>query len=380
MDNRCIVHLDMDTFFVSVEVKNDSRLIGKPVLIGGSSDRAVVASCSYEARNFGVRSGMPMKHALRLCPEAIIRRGDIDLYSKESELITQIITEGAPLVEKASIDEHYLDVSGMDKWIGTVQWTKELRRKIMRESGLPVSCGISINKSVAKIATGEAKPNNEKWVIIGGEKLFMAPLPVRKIPGVGPEMSKDLAIRGVKEISQLQALSVDFMEATFNKPGVAAWQKANAIDDAPVVPFREQKSMSKETTFQVDTTDTEFLKRTIMAMVAQLAFELRQQQKLTSCVTIKIRYSDMNTYTTDAAINYTALDDLLMSKAVELFNKLYDRRMLVRLVGVKLSRFVSGNYQIDLFSDTKSNLSLYDTLDKIRKRFGFDAIVKASIL
>jgi len=378
--SRSIVHFDMDTFFVSVEIKNDSSLKGKPVLIGGSSDRAVVSSCSYEARSFGVSSGMPMKQALRLCPQALIRRGDMELYSKESEQITQIILDQAPLSEKASIDEHYLDVSGMDKWIGTVQWIKALRMKIIKESGLPISCGFSINKSVAKVATGVAKPNNEKWVQLGAEKVFLAPLPVRKIPGVGPEMSKDLAIRGVRQIAQLQALTPDFMLATFNKPGVAAWEKANAIDDAPVIPYREQKSISKEETFQVDTTDVDFLRRKLMVMISHLAFDLREQQKLTACITVKIKYSDMNTHTRDASIPYTSLDDVLIQKAVELFNKLYDRRMLVRLIGVKLSKFVSGSYQIDLFADTGTNLNLYHTLDSIRKRYGFDAVMKASIL
>src|ERR1019366_6828579 len=183
---RTVVHMDLDSFFVSVERLMDSSLIGKPVIIGGTSDRGVVASCSYEARKFGVHSAMPAKMAKQLCPHAIFVRGDMDNYTKYSNIVTEIIEKEAPLVEKASIDEHYLDITGMDRYIkNSMQWTHELRNRIIKETGLPISYGLSVNKTVSKVATGESKPNGEKMIDAGIEKLFLAPLSIKKIPGIG---------------------------------------------------------------------------------------------------------------------------------------------------------------------------------------------------
>lgn len=374
---RNIVHCDLDTFFVSVERLQNSQLVGKPVLIGGSSDRGVVASCSYEARRYGVHSAMPMRLALRMCPEAIVVRGDHDLYSQYSNIVTEIIEEKTPIVEKASIDEHYLDITGMDKFFGCWKWTQELRRRIMRETGLPISFGLSVNKTVSKIATGTAKPCGEKQVAEGTEKGFLAPLSIRKIPMVGEKSYTLLRNMGISRIKTLQDMQVFTMQKVLGENGVSIWRKANGLDDSPVLPFREQKSISKETTFQQDTIDVDMLRRTFIGMVDTLAFELRKDQKLTSCVTVKIRYSNFDTHTQQLQLAYTNSDKKLTEVVLSLFKKLYSRRMLIRLVGVKFSGLIHGAYQTDLFDDSAEEVNLMQAMDWIRKRYGTEYLMKA---
>lgn len=371
---RQVVHCDLDTFFVSVERLLNSSLVGKPVLIGGSSDRGVVASCSYEARRFGVHSAMPMRLALRLCPEATLVRGDHDLYSKYSGMVTEIIEGQVPLVEKASIDEHYIDMSGMDRFFGTWKLTRELRQRIMKETGLPISFGLSINKTVSKIATGEAKPCGERQVESGLEKGFLAPLSIRKIPMVGEKSYTLLRNMGIHRIHTLQEMEVFTLRRVLGEHGVSIWKKANGQDDSPVVPFREQKSMSKERTFQQDTIDMDQLKRTLIGMVDALAFDLRSEKKLTGCITLKIRYSNFDTHTRQAKLPYTNSDRQLSEKVLELFRALYSRRMLIRLIGVKFSNLIHGAYQVDLFNDTMDEMNLMQAMDRIRVRYGLDYI------
>ena len=377
---RQIVHCDLDTFFVSVERLLNSDLVGKPVLIGGTSDRGVVASCSYEARQFGVHSAMPMRLARQLCPEAILVRGDYDQYSKYSRMVTEIISEKAPLVEKASIDEHYLDITGLDKYFGCWKWTQELRQRIIKETGLPISFGLSLNKTVSKIATGEAKPCGERQVGNGAEKEFLAPLSVRKIPGIGEKTYPMLRNLGITRIATLQEMDIMVMEKVMGMGGVSIWRKANGIDDTPVVPFSEQKSMSKERTFENDTIDMGLLRKTIFAMVDELAFDLRKQQRLTGCITLKIRYSNFETSTQQKRISYTCSERQLADIAMQIFEKLYSRRMLIRLIGVKFGELVAGTYQIDLFNDNTEAVSLASAMDKIRLRFGVDAVRRAITL
>lgn len=374
---RHIVHCDLDTFFVSVERLQNSALLGKPVLIGGSSDRGVVASCSYEARKYGVHSAMPMRLARQLCPDAILVRGDMDQYSKFSKLVTEIISEQAPVVEKASIDEHYIDVSGMDKFFGCWKWTQELRQRIIQESGLPISFGLSINKTVSKIATGMAKPCGERQVQNGTERDFLAPLSIKKIPMVGAKTYTQLRNMGISKIRTLQEMEVHTMHRVLGQNGVSIWKKANALDNAPVLPFAEQKSMSKEHTFEIDTIDMTLLRKIIITMIDELAFELRKDGKLTSCLTLKIRYSNFDTYTKQVKVSYTSSGKALTERILELFDKLYSRRMLIRLVGVKFSDLVAGSYQVDLFNDGIEELNLSMAMDHIRKRFGTDKIQRA---
>jgi DNA polymerase-4 len=373
---RQIVHCDLDTFFVSVERLQNSKLNGKPVLIGGGSDRGVVASCSYEARKFGIHSAMPMRLALQLCPEAVLVRGDHDQYSKFSKMVTEIIEERTPVVEKASIDEHYLDITGMDKHFGCWKWTKELRQRIISETGLPISFGLSVNKTVSKIATGTAKPCGERQVVTGNEKTFLAPLSVRKIPMVGEKTYGLLMNMGISKIETLQQMEVFTMQRVLGENGIVIWKKANGLDDSPVVPYSEQKSISKENTFQQDTIDMDVLRKVMFTMIDELAFELRKDGKLASCLTVKIRYSNFDTHTKQIKVPYTSSDRVLTEKAMQLFEKLYTRRMLIRLIGIKLSGLITGSFQVDMFSDTLKDISLLSAMDHIRRRYGMDKVLK----
>ena len=369
--------MDLDTFFVSCERLIDSRLNGRPVLIGGTSDRGVVASCSYEARRFGIHSAMPMRMAKQLCPEAVILRGNSGTYTKFSKLVTDIIKEEVPLYEKASIDEFYMDLTGMDRFFGCQKLASELRTKIIRESGLPISLGLSINKTVSKIAAGEAKPNNEISIISGTEKLFLAPLSVKKIPMVGDKTYRALCDLGVKRIKTIQEMPIELMENVFGKNGIAIWKKANGIDNSPVIPYHERKSISTERTFDKDTIDVKKLEGIMTAMAENLVFQLRRGNKLTACITVKLRYSDFQTYTLQKKIPYSASDHTIIPMVLELYRKLYSRRVLVRLIGVRFSHLVEGAHQISLFEDPII-LDLYKAMDNIRNRYGDRAIMRAS--
>lgn len=372
--SRNIVHLDLDTFFVSVERLLRPSLAGKPVIIGGTSDRGVVASCSYEARKFGVHSAMPMKMARALCGDAILVRGDMELYSKYSHMVTEIIAGKAPLYEKASIDEHYIDVTGMDRFFGTLKWTHELRERIIKDTGLPISFGLSVNKTVSKIATGEAKPNGERYVEPDAVQSFLAPLSIRKIPMIGEKTYRLLRSMGVVTIETLSRIPPDMMERVMGKNGVVIWEKANGIDRTPVYPYHEAKSVSTESTFDQDSIDIVRMKEILVKMVEKISFELRDKQKLTSCVTVKIRYSNFDTHTLQKQIPYTAFDHQLIAVVKDLFDRLYQRRMLIRLIGVRFSGLVSGNPQLNMFDDNLGMINLYQALDRIRRKYGSHAV------
>jgi len=376
--NKTIVHLDLDTFFVSVERLVDSSLNGKPVIIGGTSDRGVVASCSYEARQFGVYSSMPMKMAYNLCRDAVIIRGDMDLYTKYSRLVTDVIADKAPVYEKASIDEHYIDITGMDRFFGSYLWSHELRQKIINETGLPISFGLSVNKTVSKIATGEAKPNGEKEVPNLMVQPFLNPLSIRKIPMVGPKSYQLLRSMGVSTIQTLSTIPPQMMESLMGKMGLEILRRANGIDLSPVVPYSEEKSISSERTFETDTIDIRMMEQIIIGMVEKLAFKLRKHQKLASIVTIKIRYANYDTQTQQKKITYTSFDHVLIDTARTLFNKLYERRMLIRLIGVKLGGLISGVQQLDLFEKNEKMIKLYLQMDKIKLRYGSNSVHRAS--
>ena len=370
--------MDLDTFFVSVERLLDSRLNNRPVLIGGTSDRGVVASCSYEARKFGVHSAMPMHMARKLCPEAVVIKGNSYNYLKYSDLVSEMVREAVPLFEKTSIDEFYCDLTGLDRFFGCYQFAGELRQKIGKEIGLPISFGLSSSKTVSKVATGEAKPNNQIRIETGTEKPFLAPLSIRKIPMVGEKTHQLLVNLGIRKIHTLQEMPLDVMSKALGENGASIWKKANAIDPSPVVPFQERKSISTERTFDQDTIDVHKLRGLLIAMTENLAFQLRKGEKLTSCVTVKLRYSDFQTETMQCRIPYTSADHILIPKILELFEKLYSRRVLIRLIGVRFSHLVSGGYQINLFDDNEEQISLYTAMDEMRKKFGDRAVMKAA--
>lgn len=377
MSDRTIVHMDLDTFFVSVERLVNPVLVGKPVIIGGISDRGVVASCSYEARRYGVHSAMPMRMAKQLCSQAVYIRGDMDLYSRYSRLVTEVIAESAPLYEKTSVDEHYLDLTGMDRFFGCYKWTHELRERIIRNTGLPISFGLSGNKTVSKIATGQAKPNGELQVLTREVNNFLDPLSIRKIPMVGETSYRLLRSMGVATIGTLRQVPPAMMEQVMGKNGLVIWRKANGIDPTPVQPYSEQKSISSEHTYEQDTTDVITLRQTLSAMVEKLAYEMRSKEKLTGCVSVKIRYANFDTHSQQKHIPYTAFDHVLLDTVLVLFEKLYNRRMLIRLVGVRFSSLVGGSQQLNMFEDSSEMAGLYQAVDRIRRRFGRDAVRRA---
>jgi DNA polymerase IV len=373
-----IVHLDLDTFFVSCERVQHSELEGIPLIIGGAGGRGVVASCSYEARQFGVRSAMPMHLALRLCPQAKVIRGDMELYTRYSHIVTEIIQEQAPVMEKASVDEFYLDFTGLEKFFGCYKFAKELSLRIKKETGLPNSFGLSINKTVSKIATGEGKPQGKLNIEPAMVRPFLNPLSIKKIPGLGDVKFEELSRMGLRKIIELAETDPKFLQKMYGKPGVEIWQKANGVDDTPVEPYVERKGLSNSQTLEQDTIDIVKLKTMLVGMVERLCFKLRQEKWLTSKVSVKIRYTNFDTHTKDSKVAYTSADHILLKKVYELFDKLYDRRIRVRLIGVSFSGLVRGEYQINLFEDTVENTNLYQAIDKMRNRFGFKAVMRSA--
>jgi DNA polymerase IV len=374
---RSIVHIDMNTFFVSCERLTNSELNGIPLIIGGG-ERGVVASCSYEARRFGVRSAMPIHMAMKLCPQAKIMKGDMELYSRLSHDITEIIQEKAPVVEKASIDEFYLDITGMDKFHGSYKWTSELAQTITKETGLPLTFALSINKTVSKIGTGEGKQKQNLEIPEHLVQSFLNPLSIQKIPMVGEKTFQLLSRIGIRKIETLSKMPCEVLQQMIGKNGSELWKKANGIDHNPVEPYTERKSISTEHTFSQDTIDIDRLKRVILGMVEKLAFQLRSEEWLTSTVTIKIRYANFDTETKQCRVQYTSADHILTQTVTDLFEKLYQRRMRLRLIGVRFSGLVRGTYQINLFEDTQEMLSLYQAMDRMKTRYGFDAVMRCA--
>lgn len=374
---RAIVHMDLDTFFVSCERLNNDKLRGVPVIIGGG-ERGVVASCSYEARYYGVRSAMPIKMALRLCPEARVMKGDMEKYSKLSHTVTEVIEEKAPVVEKASIDEHYLDITGMDRFFGAYKWTEELSQSITHHTGLPISFALSVNKTVAKIGTGEAKPIGKKEISAAMVRPFLNPLSIKKIPMVGDTTFQLLSRIGIRQIHTLADMPMEVLQQMIGKNGIDLWKKANGIDYTPVEPYTERKSISTEHTFGQDTIDLAKLRSVIGGMVEKLAYQLRSEQWLTATVVVKIRYSNFDTETKQCRIPYTSADHTLSRCVMELFDKLYNRRMRIRLIGVRLTNLVRGSLQINIFEDTQEMVALYQAMDRIKNRFGVDKVGRAS--
>jgi len=377
---RHIAHFDLDAFFVSVECLKNPALKGKPLIVGGDGQRGIVAACSYEARKFGIESAMPALAAKRLCPHAIFLKGSYGEYSTYSRMVTSIIASKVPLFEKASIDEFYIDLTGMDKFFGVSNYTRELRETIIRETGLPISCGLSANKLVSKMATNEAKPNGYLEVLPGGETAFLWPLTVDKIPMVGKQTQAQLFNMGIKTIEQLAHTPYETLEKTFGKWGTALWNKAHGISDSIVKQYSEQKSISHENTFNEDTTDLVFLNKELVRLTEQTAYDLRDEKKLTGCVTVKIKYADFEKTTRQEIIDYTALDDVLLPKVKNLFQKLYKKGEKIRLLGVRFSQLIPFTMQMNLFDDSQERLHLYQAIDGIKNQFGKNFVTKASVI
>lgn len=378
MAQRIIAHFDLDAFFVSVECINDPSLKGKPLIVGGSQERGVVAACSYEARVYGIQSAMPMHRAMKLCPHAIVVKGTRGEYSRYSRWGTEIIAAKAPLFEKASIDEFYLDLTGMDKYFDPYKWTIDLREEIMNTTGLPISFGLASNKLVAKIATNEAKPNSYLQVPAGMERAFLAPLKVNKIPGVGDHMYQSLRAIGIETIDDLARQSADFLESQFGKYGPELWSKAHGIHTSEVHEYHEAKSVSTENTFHENLKDVNELLTELVHQTERVAYELRQDNKMAGCIAVKIRYADFETTSRQTTIPYTFYDDELILQARELFHKLWRKGEPVRLLGVRLSELTSEAIQTNLFADVEKKAGLYKAIDEVKNRFGRGSISKAT--
>lgn len=374
---RIIAHFDLDAFFVSVECLNDPSLKGKPLLVGGHSERGVVAACSYEARKFGIHSAMPMKTAMRLCPHATVVGGTRGEYSKYSRWVTDIIAAKAPLFQKASIDEFYLDLTGMDKYFEPNQWVIDLREEIIRETKLPISFGLASNKMVAKIATDEAKPNGYLHVPFGAEKEFLAPLKVGKIPGVGEQTCQALMEIGIETIRDISETPIEYLEKKLGKYGFELWNKSQGINNSEVTAYHESKSISTENTFEENKTDLKFLMSEVVRMTEKIAYELRQENMTAGCIAVKIRYPNFETTSRQTSIPYTFYDDELILKAKELFHKLYRNGESIRLLGVRLSELTGEAIQTNLFESIERKTELYKAIDNVKNRFGKYAISKA---
>ena len=365
-----IAHFDLDAFFVSVERILDPSLVGKALILGGSRERGVVSTCSYEARKFGVHSAMPMARAVALCPHAIVMQGTRGQYSKFSQWVTDIIAAKSPLFEKASIDEFYIDLTGMDRFFDPLQWTIDLRKEIIETTGLPISFGLASNKMVAKMATNAAKPNGFLQVLAGKEKEFLAPLQVGEIPGVGEHMLKTMHSLGIMTINDLSAYPQHLLEQNFGKYAEVLQQKALGNHAGSVHHFHEAKSMSTEHTFSENTSDQDFLQAELMRMTEKLGHELREEEKMTKCVAVKIRYPDFETHTRQMAIAPSSYDDELIKVVKDLFVNLYKQKHAVRLIGVRFSELTASSLQTDLFENRVRKASLYTAIDAVKLRFG----------
>lgn len=374
--DRQIVHMDMDAFYVSCTLLKMPELSGRPLIIGGTSNRGVVTSASYEARKYGVQSAMPIRVALQRCPDATIIKGDFDLFTKYSNTVNEIISEHSPVHERASIDEFYLDMSGMDRFFGSLQFTKELVHKVQNETGLPMSFGLSVNKTVAKMCTNYAKPLGHFHILSKEVQPFLDPQSIKNLPSLGDVTYKLLRRIRIKIIETLRQVPSDSMQELLGKNGLKLWEKANGIDQTPIIPYSDKKSISTERTFIKDTQDLKELKSLLLSMVEKVAFQLRAANLSCSTITVRIRYTNRDTETMQKKIAFTTNDDVLIPIAYELFDKLYQRRMLLRLIGVKLSGLVRGNHQIHLFEDKIKMIRLYEAMDRMKHRFKDPGLVR----
>jgi DNA polymerase-4 len=380
VQQRHIAHFDLDSFFVSVEILKDPTLKGKPVIVGGSAERGVVSTCSYEARQFGVKSAMPMKTALHRCPQAIILQGSYADYADYSERVTRIIADKSPLFEKASIDEFYIDLTGMDRYDDPFEWTIRLRETIIQTTGLPISFGLAGNKMVAKIATDLAKPNGYLRVPPGKEKEFLAPLAVGRIAGVGEHTLQILESMGIHTIGDLSEASPVLLSHRLGKAGQSLYEKSQGIHRGEVEPFHEAKSVSAENTFEENITEPELLHSELVRLTEKVAFSLRRDARFAGCIAVKIRYPNFETRSKQMSINPSCHDDDFIPVALQLLHSLHVPGTPVRLLGVRLSDFSQPAIQTNLFADASRKKQLYQAIDEVKNKFGKTALQKARTL
>ena len=375
----------MDAFFVSVEQVRDPSLIGKPVIVGGNPDggRGVVAAASYEARKYGIHSAMPVGRAKRLCPHAIFLRGTHGLYSRFSERIFAILNRYSPLVEPMSLDEAYVDLTGCERLHGpTTETAVRMHDEIKTTVGINASVGMAANKLMAKIASGMSKPNGFLRILPGHEAAFLAPLPVGRIPGIGPKSVEEFKRMGIRTVRDLAALPLGLLEEAHGEWGTRLYEKSRGISRSPVMKRDDTRSISRETTLDEDSTDPAFLESTLSWLVEKAASQLREEGLRARCVSLKLRYSDFKTVTRSHTLNEAACEDhVIFDTVAGLFRKLFKRGARVRLIGVGLTSLTSGAPpQMELFEnlDAKQWQKLYEGIDRIRDKYGFRSILRGS--
>ncbi len=384
MSTHTIIHADLDAFFVAVERLDDPALIGVPVIVGGRAEvRGVVASASYEARKYGVHSAMPTAQALRLCPQAVLVSGHRERYAEMSRKVMAIFGDYTPLVEPISIDEAFLDVSGTEAHYGPpAGLAQTLQDRIERELRLSASLGVASNKLVAKIASDYRKPHGITVVAPGEEAAFLAPLPIRRLWGVGEVTARELAKLGIETIGDLARFSLEALRGRFGVNGEGLARAARGSDDSPVTPEREEKSLSREETFAQDISDPSLLRLELLRLSESVASRLRRHGFAARTVGLKLRYSDFVTLTRQATLaESTDSGPTIYAHAVALFEATWDRRRSVRLVGVGTSNLEQPARQLRLFEQESNRQSQLDAaLDRIRGRYGDAAIQRAALL
>jgi DNA polymerase-4 len=372
----------MDTFFISVERILDPSLKGKPVVVGGDPKygKGVVAACSYEAREFGLHSAMPIRKAYSLCPQAVYLHGHHDEYTRYSKAVKNILAKYAPVLEQASIDEFYLDFSGCEHIYGAYPLLAlKLQKEINNNLLLPCSIGIAGNKTLAKIASDFKKPNGITYVAPGGEKEFLTDLPVQVIPGVGKVTLKEFNQKGIYFIRDITDLPKDYFSAAFGKYGTDLWEKANGNGTEYLTVEREQKSISHETTFLNDVLSIKKIEETLFNLSAKLSQSLKGNNWIASTISFKLRYSDFTTITRAKTISHTDDPAVIFNTIKELFQKNFTRRVSIRLVGIRLTNFLIKSEQMFLFDDNFiKRQRIIDAINKVRAKYGFSSITFGS--
>jgi len=378
---RTIFHLDLDAFFVSVERILDPKLNGKAVIVGGDPKygRGVVAACSYEARAFGLHSAMPIRTAYKLCPHGIYLHGHGDEYTRFSRSVKNILENYAPLIEQASIDEFYLDMSGTQKMYGSMfMFASKIQKEIWNKLGLPCSIGIGSNKTIAKIGSDCMKPNGITFIIHGMEKEFLAPMPVETIPGVGKVMKQSLNVRGIYKIGDITKLPADYFSAAFGKYGVDLWRKAHGEGTEYLTIARTRKSISREHTFSNDVTSEEELRSNLFYLTGKVAQSLRKKGWQASTIDIKLRYIDFQTLTRAKTVKPTDDDKIIFETAWDLMKKARTRRVAIRLIGVGVTNFSPLSEQEFLFEDYEAKRKkMLRAVTRIRDKFGYESLLFA---
>jgi len=379
MVQRWIFHVDMDAFFVSVEELLDPNLEGKPVIVGGDPDgRGVVSAASYEARKYGINSAMPLARARRLCPHAIFLRGRYGIYGSYSDRVFNILSKYTPDIERTSIDEGYLDMTGFERLhAAIISIAHQMKSEIKFRTGLNASFGISSNKLVSKVASDCAKPNGVLLIRPGYEKTFFAPLRIERLPGVGRAMHEKLRSFGVRTIGDLAGIDKDILVNTFGKWGLDLHRGANGISNSPVKDREPVKSISREKTFDEDTLNMKLIDATLFHLVEKVARALRAENLQAKCITLKLRYSDFKTMTRSLTLKEpTDMDKVIYENIKRLFEKAYTRRGRIRLLGAGVSNFTTATWQPGLFEGPRDQKlkDYYRSIDKIRDRYGDDAL------